>query len=216
MSMPAQPQYPGSPQGGPGSPSGFPGLQTPGVDGKVPGKGMKKAGLIMLIVGLVLCLIGIVVFVVAIVKVVGVASDVSDNSTVFNGSATIELEAGKDMQAYVHEGETGPSCTIVGADGTNPDTGTVNQKSTVTTEGTDWESFGSFTAKSTQEYTITCDSPNEVMVAPPVSVGGIVGSVGGIIGGLLVGGFGFLLLVVGVILFFVGRSKAKKAQNPAF
>ncbi|UQN31471.1 hypothetical protein [Brachybacterium kimchii] len=211
MSMPAQPQYPGSPQGAPGAPASY-----PAPNGKVPGKGMKRAGLIMLIVGLVLCLVGIVVFVVAIVKVVGVASDVSDNSTVFNGEATVQLEAGKDMQAYAHEGETAPSCTIIGADGTAPATDTTDQKSKVTAAGADWESFGSFTAKSTQKYTITCDSPTEVMVAPPVSVGGILGGVGGIVGGIFVAGLGFLLLVVGVILFFVGRSKANKAQNPAF
>lgn len=211
MSMPAQPQYPGSP----GAQSGYPAPNGPAPTGKVPGKGMKRAGVIMLIVGLVFLLIGVVALVISIVKVVGGLSDVADNSTVFSGSTTLQLESGKDMQAYVQADSTAPSCTIRGEDGSTPKTNTVETQSTVTVKGESWESFGSFTATKTQQYQMDCDGSGEVMVAPPLG-GGFVGGVFGIFGGIGVGAFGFVLLVVGVILFFVGRSKAKKAQNPAF
>ncbi|MCG7308345.1 hypothetical protein [Brachybacterium sp. ACRRE] len=210
MSMPAQPQYPGSPQGAPGAPASY-----PAPNGKVPGKGMKRAGLIMLIVGLVFLLIGVIALVVSIVKVAGGMSDVADGSTVFSGSTTLQLEAGKDMQAYAPADGTAPSCSVIGEDGTPPKTGTVDTNSTVSAKGESWKSFGSFTATKTQQYKIDCDGSGQVMVAPPLG-GGFVGGVVGIVGSIGVGGFGFLLLVVSVILFFVGRSKAKKAQNPAF
>ncbi|PWH06633.1 hypothetical protein DEO23_06710 [Brachybacterium endophyticum] len=201
-----------NPSSGPQGMGGTTPATNPGA--KPPGTGMKKAGLILLILGIIGFVIGVVVLVVSIIGVVGVAKKVADESTTFTGTTTLQLEAGKDMQAYKVQGESTPSCIIVGADGTEPETGTISASSSTPADGQQWESFGSFTAKTTQEYSITCDGDQEVMVAPPLSVGGILGGVGGIVASVFVGVVGFLLVVTGVVLLIVGRNRMKKAAAP--
>lgn len=125
----------------------------------------------------------------------------------FSGTAAITLEAGEAVQLYVPTGQMPPACAAAPADRMGPGP---SQTSTVTVDGSEWESFDGFTATTDGQYEITCNGTTEVLVSPPVSIGGILAGVGGILLGVLGGGLG-LLLVAGLILFFVGRSQATTA-----
>jgi hypothetical protein len=208
MSAPAPSPYPaGGPQGMPG---GSADTSTP--TGRTPGAGLRKWGKILLILGVVLLALSVVLGVILAIVGFSKVADSTSDSTVFVGEATVSLEGGTSQQLYSHADAGENSCTVTGADGSTPGDGS-NQQSTFTSDGATWESFDSFTPATTQEYTITCTMPREVMVAPALSAGGIVGGVVGILVAALGGSLFFFVAIIGLVLLLVGRSQAKKATG---
>lgn len=215
MSNPAQPGRPLPPHPPSGSESAS--TQTTGVQAPNPdpaaGRGLRKWGKILSILGgtlLALSLIGGIIL--AVSGFGNVAGDASE-SQVFAGTTTVTVEQGDVIQLYAEEGQPAPVCQVVGSDGLQPTVGT-QQSSSLTQDGISWESFDSFASDTTQEYTIACDpATSQVMIAPPVSIGGIFAGLGGILIGVLGGGLGLLLLLLGLILYFVGRSRGRQADH---
>lgn len=176
------------------------------------GSGMRRTGKIMSIIGGIILALSLIVGIILAVSGFGKVSSAMKDVTVFSGQTTVTVSADTAVQLYAKEGETAPRCTV-----TDPQKAEVamatNQSSEISKDGTKWKSFDGFTANKAGAYTVSCDGDTEVMVGPPVSIGGILGGLGGILLGVLGGGLGLLLLVVGLILYFVGRSKAKAAAH---
>ncbi|GAB2539578.1 hypothetical protein [Brachybacterium huguangmaarense] len=177
------------------------------VPTSAPGAGLRRWGKILSILGGIILLLSVVIGVIMSVTGFGKALSVEEEGTVFTGSTSVTVEAGQEVQLYVHEGETPPSCTVEPA----ADITDSSMTYTVSNGDVSWVSFQGFTAAKAGTYTIDCAGDTEVLAGPPVSVGGILSAIGGIFLGILGGGLGALLLVLGLILYFVGRSKAKNA-----
>lgn len=160
--------------------------------------------ILMIIGGAILVLsviIGVIITVLGIVSITG-----GDFEEFPSGNGTFTAEQGDVVQLYAEEGTPAPTCTLYTPDGTEPEPGT-DQTSSRTTEGTTWDSFDSVTAPATGEYEIDCVG-TAVAVGPPVSIGGIFGTVGGILFAVGGGFLGFVLLAVGIVLWLLNRQKA--------
>lgn len=173
------------------------------------GRGMRKAGKIVGIVGgiiLVLSVVGGIIL--GVVGIGGTVSEVSDGE-VISGTGQVSLQTDDERQLYKHQGDPTPSCTIRAPSGGEPGPGP-SHSSSITSNSDSWTSFRGFTAEEAGDYTVTCDG--EVLVAPPLSISGILTGVGGILLAVF-GGLGGLALVIGgLILYLVGRSRR---QRPA-
>ncbi|MCP3427058.1 hypothetical protein NBM05_13820 [Rothia sp. AR01] len=199
---------------GPGSGGGTGGYAYAGATGPAPAKSgrskMKRVGGILAIVGGALLVVSVVAAVIMAVTGIGGAVSEAQNSTRVDGSGSVEIQADEQMQVYIRDGAGAPMCNISGPAGASIEEGTP-QESSFTSDGTTWTSYTSFTVSESGTYDMVC-SGGEVMVGPPVSVSGIATGVGGILIGVFGGGLGFILLVVGLVLFFVGRSRERAAR----
>jgi hypothetical protein len=159
---------------------------------------------VLIILGSVILGLSVVIgVVVAVIGFGGVASGAAKFEVLESGSGTITAEADEVVQLYAEEGVPAPQCTV---DGPAVGEGTI-QTSTFADGERSWESFDSFTAEQAGDYAIDCgDTP--VMVGPPISIGGIFAGLGGIFLAIGGGALGFLLLLIGVILVIVRRSRA--------
>lgn len=171
------------------------------------GAGIRKAGKILTIIGGIILLLSIIAGVVLAVMGFGKLGSDQGRYQVLAGSGVVSLESGDQVQLYAPEGQAAPMCEVMSPSGATPG-GAPSTSSSTTYEGQQWQSFAGFTAEEEGDYAIACDS-DQVLVGPPISIGGIFGGVGGILLGVLGGGFGLLLLLIGVILLVLGRNKAK-------
>ncbi len=172
-----------------------------------PGAGMRRWGKILAILGAVILLLSIVAgTILAWMSFQGVMGAAED-STPFTGSTTLQLAEGDEIQLYAREGAMTSSCDVSPSDQVGPGP---SQTSTISKDGSSWTSFDGFTATADGEYIVTCTGSSEVLAAPPISVGGILGGIGGIFLGVGGGMLGALLLLVGIVLLIVGRGKAKQ------
>lgn len=147
--------------------------------------------------------IGITVTVIGIVSTSGGAGDIE----VFDGgSGSYTAEEGEVLQYYKQAGTETPGCDITAPSQEAIGDGT-NQTSSITLDGTEWESFDSITANEAGEYTVDCFG-TPVAIGPPVSIGGIFGAIGGVL--IAVGGgfLGVVLLAIGVILVILNKRRA--------
>lgn len=175
---------------------------------RAPGAGLARAGKILSLIGGIVLVLAVAAGTILAVVGFSQVSGVVEDGTRFTGSTELDLEEGEQVQLYVHRNEVPPLCEVTDEDGNTP-TGGRSQSSTVN----DWESFDMFTAPTAGTYTIICTGETEVLAAAPLSIGGIFSAVGGILIGVFAGGFGLLILVVGVILLLIGRSQAKNAAG---
>lgn len=202
---------PQQPSHGPLSPQPAAGWSQPGQQpggwnppAPAPAKKPSKAPKVLIILGAVILALSVVIgIVLAVIGFGGVASGAARYEIYESGSGTYAAEADETVQLYAEEGTSAPQCTV---DGPSVGEGT-SQTSTYGDGERSWESFDSFTAEEAGDYTIDCGG-TPVMVGPPISIGGIFAGLGGIL--LAIGGgvLGFLLLVIGVIILLVRRSRA--------
>lgn len=215
------PQYPGqqgqSQQGQQGQqPPQYPG-QAPQYGGQDPyatGTGAPKPKSKMPLIGKILTFVGAGLLVLSIIGGIIMtfagASSLSgfdDEAIRVNGATSQHFEAGSEWQMYIPENSGYTSCTISGA---TPVSKGPNQTSTYTFDGQTYKSIDGFTVKETGTYSITCSQP-DVIIAPPVSVGGVFSTVGGILIAVLGGLLGAGLTLLGIILWVVGNKKARQA-----
>ncbi len=167
----------------------------------------------MIIGGIILGLaaaVGITIAIVSILRITGDAEQIIEHPP--EGAATITAEEGELVVLYVQEGAGQPYCTVGGPPA--PDsvgTGTSVNYSYEGGGGDRWVSFDSFTAEDAGgDYSIDCGG-TPFAAGPPVSIGAILGTVGGILTAVLGGGLGLLLLIIGLILWLVGRSRSSAA-----
>ncbi|WP_140400099.1 hypothetical protein [Aeromicrobium sp. PE09-221] len=174
-----------------------------------PGRGFRVTGIVLTILGAVMavvCVGGGVAL--GVVGIGGSVSKVSDGD-VISGAGQITLETDEDIQLYRRQGDATPSCTVQTPDGQTPASGP-SQSSSVTVHGDTWQSFDSFRTKTAGDYLVSCTG-GDVLVAPPLSIGGIFAGVGGILLAVFGGLGGLTLLVVGIVLWIIGRSRRRQA-----
>jgi len=165
---------------------------------------MRKAGKIIGGIGGVILILSVVGGVVlGVAGIGGAVSEVSDGE-VISGVEQVSLQAGDERQLYQRQSEPMPTCTITAPDGGQPGPGPTHS-STITAGGDSWTSFRGFSAEESGDYTVSCDG--DAMVAPPLSVSGILTGVGGILLAVFGGLLGFALVIGGIILYAIGRSR---------
>lgn len=127
------------------------------------------------------------------------------------------FEAGEETQLWItrpagiRTGST-PVCEIDGPEAVEPGS---HARVTTTILNTTRESFASIRFVESGWYTITCDQAG-VDIAPASDFGGTVLRFFGIFGAVLLGGFGVLLAVLGVVLWIIGRRATRRTdQQPA-
>lgn len=173
--------------------------------GPAPGAGLRKSGKVLLFIGIILLLLGVAIGTILSVTGFGSVIDPQKDGTTFTGSTELSLDAGDVVQLYAHTDAVTPTCEVTGPDG-SPAGGGTYQSSSIN----EWSSFDSIGATATGTYTVVCTPDQEVLAAPPVSIGGIFSAVGGILIGIFGGGLGLTLALVGLILLLVGRGQAAK------
>lgn len=183
---------------------------TAATTATAPGAGMRKWGKLLAILGAIVLLLSIVIGTVMAWTGFQGVMDTAEDATPFSGSTTLQLSAGDEIQLYALEGAASNDCDVTPGDQVGPGP---SQTSTISKDGQSWTSFDGFTATTDGEYIVACADSAEVLAAPPISVGGILGGVGGIFLGIGGGMLGALLLLIGIVLLLVGRGKAKQAQG---
>ncbi|MFC0674035.1 hypothetical protein [Brachybacterium hainanense] len=174
--------------------------------GPAPRQKRSPAGKILIIIGAVILLGALVTGgILAFAGIGGVVKDASGSTVIDSGQGSVELTAGDVRTLYYDSSQGSPICTITGPDGAEPANGGF-QSSTITVNGTEWRSLENFEVTASGEHEISCDG-GPVMVAPPVSIGGIFAGVGGILLAVLGGGLGVLVLVVGIVLHVALKPK---------
>ena len=218
------PQYPGhqGQQGGQGQPPQYPGQpqyggQAPqygGLDPYATGAGAPKPKSKMPLIGKVLTFVGAGIVALTIVggiimTIAGASSlsAFSDEAIRVNGTTSQFFEAESEWQVYAPEDSGFTSCTITGP---TPVSKGTNQTSSYSFDGRTYESIDGFSVREAGTYSITCNQP-DVIIAPPLSVGGIFSTVGGILIAVFGGLLGVGLTILGIILWIVGRKRAQRA-----
>ena len=195
--------------------------------GRPPGKRMRGVGRGLFWTGLALLLVSVAVgVIVAYMGFSRLAESAGDRQPV-DGSVQVTLQQNERRLYYV----PAEAHQSTGSDGETDTTYTPLAQSNCTVEGPDAKEIqvhgtqqftqngrphiadGGMIAHEAGTYTVTC-SPTpadaEVVVAPPIAVGQIVGGVGGILIAVF-GGLGFgLVAVLGLILWLVGRNTLKQ------
>lgn len=180
----------------------------PGPGSPMSGRKKPHASAIWLVsIGAVIVVASVAVALVLAFWGFGKVAGMADEAHEIEGSTTVELEAGSQWQFYGLDATSAPhgpgTCTVTGEGASTLAPGT-NQTSTFTYKGNSYSSFDSIEVSTTGEYTFTC-TVDDVVLAPPVSMGGIFGGVGGILVGVFGGILGFLLVIAGVIVWVVTR-----------
>jgi uncharacterized membrane protein YgdD (TMEM256/DUF423 family) len=190
---------------------------SPSAVPAAPGKGMRKAGKILLIVGAIITVLALAVGI-ALTAFGAKSYDAADtDSTVFVGATTLDLKAGTTYQVYVDADAEDSTCTATGADGSTSKPGTADGATFDDSYGDSWKSASAFTVPTDGSYEVACTpAEHEVQVGTgPGSDGrsGALTALGGV--AVLAAGtpLGVLLLIIGLVLLLVGRSRAKTAQE---
>lgn len=218
------PQYPGhqGQQGGQGQPPQYPGQpqyggQAPqygGLDPYTTGAGAPKPKSKMPLIGKVLTFVGAGIVALTIIggiimTIAGASSlsAFSDEAIRVNGTTSQFFEAESEWQVYAPEDSGFTSCTITGP---TPVSKGTNQTSSYSFDGRTYESIDGFSVREAGTYSITCNQP-DVIIAPPLSAGGVFSTVGGILIAVFGGLLGVGLTILGIILWIVGRKRAQRA-----
>jgi len=176
---------------------------------------MTRAGKWLTAVGAVILVAGVVGGVLIAVNGFRSVLAFGDEEIKVNGpgnSITHHFDAGEKIALYtygangVYVGPT-PKCDVTGPAPLKPGSSVVNS---VTVNQRSRISFASFVVEQSGQYRFTCDQSG-VTIAPPLSSVGILGGVGGIFLAVFAGIIGVVLLLVGIVLWVVGRGRARSA-----
>lgn len=129
-----------------------------------------------------------------------------------NGSTSVSMEEGELRTIYGASEQDTDSATC---EVTDPDGQAVSVQPA--TNFGDFEDVspmevGSFESTSAGVYQVECTG-GATLMGPAVDLGALTSGIVGTLAGLLGVGLGGLLLVIGAVLWFIGRSKAKKAAQ---
>ncbi len=159
-------------------------------------------------VGGLLMVSGVVVGVLLIVQAVRVFAEVDATIQANGETHTVIVERDQDRMVWTHPFQT-ENCSIVDAlTGEEVELDDVDASYTKDVGSGSWEGTSTFDPGS-GELRITCDaSGGEIQIGPAPDIGGFVGGlVGGILLAILLGGVGFVMLVVIGVLFATGRPR---------
>ncbi len=177
---------------------------------------MKRIGAILFWLGLVIAIAGVVATVIFGARAVGTLSDgVESAGPMTNGSTTVTMDEGELRTIYGASSQDSQTatCEVTGPDGQDvavkPATAFVELADVPVRE------VGSFESASAGEYQVEC-SGGATLIGPAVDLGQLTSGAVGLVIGVLAIGLGGLLLLVGAVLWFIGRSKAKKAAEGGY
>ncbi len=179
---------------------------------------MKRFGAVLFVVGLLLVLAGIAAAVFGGTRAVdAVESAVDEAASMPGGQAVVVLGAGDSRTVYEETQQPTPSarCTVVD-DADNSVDFARNAELSGSFGDVSYANVGSFEAASPGPYTVTCTGAAALVIGPSLRIDTVGTSALTLIGGVLGVGLGLFLMLIGVILYFVGRSRAKKeTADPA-
>lgn len=173
---------------------------------------MRRIGAVLFWLGLVLTIAGAAVgFFGGARAVDAVRTAVDEARPMPGGTATVQLETGDRRTIYERTESQTPSasCEVLAPDGT-----TSRLTRSVELDGALGESsyinVGEFEAASAGAYTVTCTGAPTV-IGPSLDFGNLGSGALGLLGGVLGVGLGLTLMLIGAILWLVGRSRDKNA-----
>lgn len=166
----------------------------------------KKGPIILSVLGALMLLGSIAVGVILIaVGGMSIAGNHNGLQRIPGTSGSFEATADEELFLYTLNGEQ-VSCHVTGP-GQITD-GDSSMTNSITRDGQEWVSIDSFVVDTTGTYDISCED-GPVAIGPPVSVGGIFGTLGGALIIMFGGAFGALLLFVGLLWFFLARRRVR-------
>lgn len=169
------------------------------------GNGMRTAGKVIFFLGLLLSVIAVAVGVWGLTRTVQVASTLDGDVVAVQGTASVPMEQG-DFRAVMADPGADVSCTVTGPDGA--DVPVTQDPSMENVVGEGQQLVGVFTAAAAGEHEVTCDAP--ASLSPALGFDDLAGIAAAAIAFLALVPLAMLTLL-GLILWLVGRNRAKKA-----
>lgn len=235
----SEPSYGSGPQYA--AAAGAPGQPPYGTGGPVPGKGMRTSGVVLLGVGgFILVLTVAIGLIMAFVNGANTRDQFEGTNRTFTTSITVNVKKDQKFSVYADRYASYYSRPSTGSGSTyRPSTSygstaacrvtdgsgtalrlTRYASSSRDVDGRSMRATGYYTATSDGAVSITCPqytaSTARYAVATPVDAGAVAGLVLGIILAVAGGIFGLLITGLGLLFFFLGRSRMRKgpAQQP--
>lgn len=180
---------------------------------------MRRFGAVLFWLGVVILIAGGVLAYLGGVRAVdAVRSTVDEAGPMPGRTATVQLEQGDRRTIYERTQNDFPSasCEVTGPGGSRQEL-TRPSETGGALGGTSVIDVGEFEAATAGSYTITC-AGGETLLGPSPDLDGLGSGALGVLGGVLGAGLGLLLMLIGAILWFVGRSKDRSPggqQGPA-
>lgn len=182
------------------------------VAGAEPGRGKRKAGAITFWIGMAIGVASLALAIITGMASFNAITEAVAEAESMDGDTTVTLQAGDERTIYqVEQGTEQAVCTVTGPDGEQLSLSR-NADLEGTSNGTTYVNVGSFTAQESGDHLIACEGPR-TLIGPSLDVAGAVGGFLGVlagIGGMLLGG---LLVIIGAILWFIGRGESKRAMT---
>jgi hypothetical protein len=187
--------------------------QNPG--GAVPQK-PSKTGIVWAIVTFaVTAIVGIVMIVLGVTTIANMVKDFA--KVPVPGQTTIQLSSGEQWIFVSRSNGSRANIDSVDVTVTDPNGSTVpisyDSGQSANSNGNDFESLGSFDAPTSGRYSIETTGPAQAGIRigkiPFLRIGLLIG------GGVAVGGLGFVIAMIVLIVALVRRSRVKKANQAA-
>lgn len=176
-----------------------------------PGHGKRRTGKTLMLIGLVIGLISLVAAVWGGSSAFQSVGDlVEESQDMTGGVATVELAEGEERALYSQDA-TGEAieCSVTGPGGEDVPLRTGGDG------GGDFEQvigLGAFTVQEAGTYTATCTG-GATFIGPVVDLSGAAPGFFALLGGLAGMGLAFMFFLIGLILWFVGRSQDRSAPH---
>lgn len=175
---------------------------------------MKRWGAVVFWVGVVVLVVGVAAAVWGGTRAfTSVTSAVESASSMPGGMGSIELEEAEEATVYQKTSSVDPTavCQVVGPAG-NRLALTRSTETRGSLGDSSYVNVGSFKARQAGTYQVTC-AGGETVLGPSLDFGALGGGTVGVVLGLLAAAVGFVLVIVGAVLWFVGRSRAASASG---
>ncbi len=174
---------------------------------------MKRFGAILFWLGLVITIIGVAVSIFGGSRAFNAVTDVVDDAAVMpGGTATVQMEVGEQRSIIEQTDSTVATavCQVTGPGGEDIPLNVTSGMSGSLAD-TSYVEVGDFEAAETGAHEVQCVGGGTTLISPAIDFGTLGTGALGLIGGILGVGLGLLLMLIGAILWFIGRSKAKNA-----
>lgn len=181
-----------------------PGQYQPAPSGRPAGRAKSRLGMILTIVGAVLLLAGVGVGV-SVGRGVGELVPDPSQVTPVVGETYVTVEGG-DLLVLYAPSTMMPSCDIMGPTEEVPDIDLAGASYSFPLDSVTYESVAKVggPGQPEGEYLVDCEEEG-LILAPPLDVSGMVGTVVGLFAAIGLGIVGFVLLVVGLIVWMLKR-----------
>ncbi len=180
---------------------------------------MKRFGAILFWLGLVITIIGVAVSVFGGSRAFNAVSSVVDDATVMPpGGAAVQMDEGETRTIF-EQTDSEQATAVCQVSGPNGEQVPLDASSGLSGSLGDisYAEVGDFAAAQGGTYQVQCEGGGTTLISPAVDFGTVGTGALGLIGGILGVGLGLLLMLIGAVLWFIGRSKAKKvAEGPTY